>query len=59
MWQNLGIVRRKSSSNRCMICKEAIISSRIYCERLGEYVDDVVYCPYFEPKPMVKLQTVA
>ncbi|MHC3129044.1 MAG: hypothetical protein IBV52_03105 [Candidatus Bathyarchaeota archaeon] len=56
----MGIVRRKSSSNRCRVCKEAIISSsRIYCERLGEYVDDVVYCPYFEPKPMVKLQTVA
>jgi len=29
-----------------MVCKEAIISSRIYCTRLGEYVDDVVYCPY-------------
>ncbi|MDH5690479.1 MAG: hypothetical protein OEY81_03500 [Candidatus Bathyarchaeota archaeon] len=54
----MGIMRRKPSSNRCMVCKEANISSRIYCTRLGEYVDDVVYCPYFEPKPMVKLQTV-
>jgi len=43
-----------------MNCKEALItSSKIYCTRLEEYVDDVVYCPYFEPKPVVKLQTVA
>jgi len=40
-----------------MDCREASISSRIYCIRLGEYVDDVVYCPYFEAKPVVKLQT--
>jgi hypothetical protein len=42
-----------------MVCKEAIISSRIYCIRLGEYVDEIVYCPYFEPKPTVKLETIA
>jgi hypothetical protein len=55
---DLEILTRKLSSKRCMTCKEASISSRIYCIRLGEYVDDVVYCPYFEPRPMVKLQTV-
>ncbi|MCW4015839.1 MAG: hypothetical protein NWF06_05665 [Candidatus Bathyarchaeota archaeon] len=55
----MGILKRKTSSNRrCMVCKEAIISSRLYCDRLGEYVDDLVYCPYFEPKPVVKLQAV-
>jgi hypothetical protein len=42
-----------------MNCREAVISStRIYCIRLDEYVDDVVYCPYFEQKPMAKLETV-
>ncbi|MCK4884667.1 hypothetical protein KAS24_01230 [Candidatus Bathyarchaeota archaeon] len=54
----MGILRRKTSRNRCMACKEAFISSRIYCERLGEYVEDLVFCPYFEPKPAVKLQTI-
>ncbi|MEJ2242911.1 MAG: hypothetical protein P8Y18_12360 [Candidatus Bathyarchaeota archaeon] len=49
--------RRKPSLTKCKVCKEAIISSRIYCERLREYVDDLVYCPYFIPKEMVKLQT--
>gem|GEM_PF-5995570 len=57
MCKNLEVVRRKHFSNRCKACKEAIISSRIYCARLEQYVDDVVYCPYFEPKPEVKLQT--
>jgi hypothetical protein len=52
-------MRQKPSSNRCIDCKEAILSSRIYCGRLEEFVDDVVYCPYFEQKPMVKLETVA
>ncbi|UCC57938.1 MAG: hypothetical protein JSW14_06135 [Candidatus Bathyarchaeum sp.] len=51
-------LRRRPSSKRCLVCKEAIISSRIYCERLGEYVDDLVYCPYFDPKPVVKLQAM-
>ncbi|MFC1487156.1 hypothetical protein ACFLRN_05665 [Thermoproteota archaeon] len=54
----MNIMRRKPSHNRCKVCKDAIISSRIYCERLGEYVETLVYCPYFEPKPAVKLQTV-
>ncbi|MEJ2272728.1 MAG: hypothetical protein P8X91_09715 [Candidatus Bathyarchaeota archaeon] len=51
-------MKRNSSLIRCKVCKEAIISSRIYCERLGEYVDDLVYCPYFTQKEMVKLQTI-
>jgi hypothetical protein len=41
-----------------MVCREATISSRIYCGRLKEYVDDLVYCPYFEPKAMVKQQAI-
>jgi hypothetical protein len=41
-----------------MACREAVLSSKIYCERLGEYVDDLVYCPYFEPKQMMKLQAI-
>ncbi|MFQ5999257.1 MAG: hypothetical protein ACE5J6_00630 [Candidatus Bathyarchaeia archaeon] len=39
--------------NGCTICKQAVCSSRVYCNRLKSYVDDIVYCPYFEPKPMV------
>jgi hypothetical protein len=44
-------MRQKSLNIRCKICKEAVVSSRIYCERLREYVEDLVYCPHFEPKP--------
>ncbi|MCJ7613438.1 hypothetical protein MUO71_01545 [Candidatus Bathyarchaeota archaeon] len=54
----MEILRRKSSFSRCQVCKEVTVSSRIYCERLREYVDDLVYCPYFEPKAMVKLQAI-
>ncbi|MEJ2126544.1 MAG: hypothetical protein P8X87_04975 [Candidatus Bathyarchaeota archaeon] len=51
--------RRKVSNQRCRACKEAIISSNgIYCERLGEYVKDLVYCPYFTQRPPVELHAV-
>ena len=54
--------KRRPSSNRkeCEACKEAVISStRIYCERLGEYVDNLVYCPYFDPKqPTAKIHAI-
>ncbi|MCJ7722079.1 hypothetical protein MUO98_06720 [Candidatus Bathyarchaeota archaeon] len=54
----MRILRRKPAHNRCRACKEAIISSRIYCELLGEYMEDLVYCPIFEPKPEFKLQAI-
>ncbi|MCW8802301.1 MAG: hypothetical protein OQK81_02995 [Candidatus Bathyarchaeota archaeon] len=51
--------QRKSSNPRCKACKEAVISSnRIYCERLGEYVVDLVYCPYFQQRPPVEIHAV-
>jgi hypothetical protein len=50
--------RKPMNKLQCLQCKEVIISTRIYCDRLGEYVEDVVYCPYFEQKPEVKLRAV-
>ncbi|MCW4034441.1 MAG: hypothetical protein NWF03_03670 [Candidatus Bathyarchaeota archaeon] len=50
--------KRTNAAKRCKVCKEAVISSRIYCERLQEYVDDLVYCPYFEPRHPVQLEAL-
>ena len=50
--------QKKSANQQCRFCKEAVISSKIFCERLGEYVENLVYCPYFREKSEVKLQTV-
>ncbi|MGQ9460732.1 MAG: hypothetical protein ACUVRA_05830 [Candidatus Bathyarchaeaceae archaeon] len=49
----MRILRRKTRvANGCTVCRQAICSSRVYCCRLKEYVDDIVYCPHFEPKPL-------
>lgn len=39
-------------AKNCFGCKHALPSSRVYCGKLRQYVDDVVYCPHFEPEPL-------
>ncbi|MCW4021948.1 MAG: hypothetical protein ACOWW1_06890 [archaeon] len=51
--------QRKASNQRCKACKEAVISfNRIYCDRLGEYVEDLVYCPYFKQRSPVEIHAM-
>ncbi|MDG6222557.1 MAG: hypothetical protein IAX21_00610 [Candidatus Bathyarchaeota archaeon] len=50
--------QRNAVNQRCKACKEAIVVSKIYCRRLGEYVEDLVYCPYFKQRPPVELHAV-
>jgi len=47
-------LQRKISvfSDGCTSCKQAVSSSRVYCCKLRKYVDDIVYCPDFEPEPL-------
>ncbi|MBT8172400.1 hypothetical protein KJN74_05975 [Candidatus Bathyarchaeota archaeon] len=45
-------------TERCKVCAEAEISSKIYCKRLEEFIDNLVYCPYYKPKSVVRFQAM-
>ncbi|MFA5364074.1 MAG: hypothetical protein WC325_02705 [Candidatus Bathyarchaeia archaeon] len=55
----MQITRRNIHGNRqCKACKYSVLSyGRVYCERLNEYINNLVYCPYLEARPPVSLQT--
>jgi hypothetical protein len=55
----MQVMRRNVHGNcRCKACKYSVLSmGRVYCERLNEYIEDLVYCPYIEARPPVTLQT--
>lgn len=42
---------QKQTAKICFDCKHALSLSRVYCGKLRRYVDDVMYCPHFEPEP--------
>ena len=51
-------MKRNINYNQCKMCEEAIVTSKIYCQRLGEFVDNLVYCPYFKQKRRVQMQAL-